>query len=274
MKTKLISLFLACFIISTAFSQSVLNDYKYVIVPKKFGFLNEENQYRLNELAKFLFEKEGFIALMESEIYPDELIFNRCLALKANVLKESGLFKTKLKIQLKDCNDRVVYTSPLGESRIKEFDKAYVDAMRKTFQALSAQNYKYNPAKSEALVTAGNANTIGNETTQEIQKPKEKMVPLKKENEAAVEVLESEIKAVTPTVTRTSMTILYAQAIENGFQLVDSTPKVVYRIKSTNLNDVFLVENKSALIYKKDNDWVLEYYVKNDLKQDILNIKF
>ena len=45
--------------ISGAFSQTNLNNYKYVIVPKKYDFLKEEDQFRLNGLTKFLFEKYG-----------------------------------------------------------------------------------------------------------------------------------------------------------------------------------------------------------------------
>ena len=67
---------------------------------------------------------------------------------------------------------------------------------------------------------------------------------------------------------------MYAQAVDNGFQLVDSSPKVVYRIKNTSMDNVFLVEGKNATLYKKDNQWVMEYYENDILKQDVLNIKF
>ena len=67
---------------------------------------------------------------------------------------------------------------------------------------------------------------------------------------------------------------MYAQEIENGFQLVDSSPKVVYRIKSTGLSNTYIVEGKSAIVYKKGDDWVLEYYEGSVLKQDLLYIKF
>ena len=67
---------------------------------------------------------------------------------------------------------------------------------------------------------------------------------------------------------------MYAQEIENGFQLVDSSPKVVYKIKTTGLDNTFLVEDKDAIIYKKGDMWVLEYYSGSVLKQEELNIKF
>ena len=68
--------------------------------------------------------------------------------------------------------------------------------------------------------------------------------------------------------------VLYAQEIENGYQLVDSTPKVVYKVKKTHLDQVYLVEGKSAIVFKKGDDWVVEFYENNVLKQLTLNIKF
>ena len=76
------------------------------------------------------------------------------------------------------------------------------------------------------------------------------------------------------TVIEGASNVLYAQEIENGFQLVDSSPKVIYRIKNTSLKNVFLVEGKNAMVYKKGDDWVIEYYSGSTLEQDPLNIKF
>jgi hypothetical protein len=40
------------------------------------------------------------------------------------------------------------------------------------------------------------------------------------------------------------------------------------------LKNVFLVEGKNAMVYKKGDDWVIEYYSGSTLEQDPLNIKF
>ena len=141
MKTSFLSIVFVCFFITSMFSQTNLNEYKYVIVSKKYDFLKRADQYQLNSLSKFLFNKYGFEALMEGEPYPADLIKNRCLALKADVLKGSGMFKTKLTIQLTDCNDRLVYTSGMGESREKEFKKAYTAAIRQAFKSFEANSF-------------------------------------------------------------------------------------------------------------------------------------
>ncbi len=286
MKINIFTAIIACFIVTTVFSQSNLSDYKYVIVPNKFDFLKERDQYQLNSLAQFLFNKYGFEALMEGGDYPEDLIRNRCLALRSDVMKGAGMFKTKLTVELKDCNDRLVYTSELGESREKDYSKAYVEALRASFKSIEALNYKYKPNENiTALQTTKNSEEK-NEVAQEIQELKQEIQNLKKEKEAevAIEKQTEAIVAVVPTIKKETRIetgvkevlskVLYAQEIENGFQLVDSSPRVVYRIKQTKLDNVFLVENKSAIIYNKGDEWVLEYYANNVLKQDVLNIKF
>ncbi|HET8837617.1 MAG TPA: hypothetical protein VFM82_01325, partial [Flavobacteriaceae bacterium] len=88
-----IILFTMCFMPKTMLAQEKSpNDYKYVIVPKKFDFLTENDQYKLNSLTEFLFEKYGFTAILEGEKFPDDLIKNPCSALNADVHSDSGMF--------------------------------------------------------------------------------------------------------------------------------------------------------------------------------------
>ncbi len=51
------------------FAQSI-NDYKYVIVPKKFEWLKEENKYNLNSLTKMMFEKQGWQVFYSDDKLP------------------------------------------------------------------------------------------------------------------------------------------------------------------------------------------------------------
>ncbi|WNH08089.1 hypothetical protein [Thalassobellus suaedae] len=291
MKTKFFSLLVACLIVTSVFSQANLNDYKYVIVPTKYDFLKESNQYQLNALTQFLFNKYGFETLMEGDEYPEDLVRNRCLALRSNVTKDAGLFKTKLLITLKGCNDQVVFTSQLGESREKEYNKAYTEAIRNAFKSFEAVNYKYEPKAKDVMVATENTE-VKNEVAKEIKKLKEEIQALKEEKKAEViEVEETVVEVVkkAPVVKvqtkevkntkekvdmKASTSVLYAQEIENGFQLVDSSPKVIYKIKKTSMKDVFLVISKNGTLSKKGSDWILEYYENDVLKQEVLNIKF
>ena len=138
----------------SGFSQSV-NSYKYVIVPNQYEFLKGADQYQLNSLTKFLFNKYGFEAYLEGEKLPSELSNNRCKALTAFVTDDSGLFSTKLYVGLKDCNNNEVFISEEGMSRTKEFKQAYHEALREAFQSVSALNYSFdNSQVAETKVKA------------------------------------------------------------------------------------------------------------------------
>ncbi|MEJ2113960.1 MAG: hypothetical protein P8X62_09825 [Flavobacteriaceae bacterium] len=271
-----------------------MNNYKYVIVPNKYDFLKEADKYQLNSLTKFLFEKEGFIVVMQDDSYPKDMSNNRCLALNSNVLNSSGMFKTKLQVVLKDCNGKIVFETKVGETREKEYEKANQLALRDAFTSFDEVSYEYQP--NEAILADSNSTNNNTSTEDEVEKLKEEIKALKAENTfEAIEAVETvaattvattaivkepdakevEVVEVKPDETVESASgLLYAQAIDNGFQLVDSTPKVVYKLKSTGLKNVYLVEGQEAIIYQKDAQWVLEYYENDVLKQEQLPIKF
>ena len=68
--------------------------------------------------------------------------------------------------------------------------------------------------------------------------------------------------------------ILYAQSIKNGFQLVDSTPKVLYVIQETTVNDVYVIKDNSGVVYKENGLWKIDFYRNGALISKELNIKF
>ncbi|WP_282134389.1 hypothetical protein [Seonamhaeicola maritimus] len=295
MKSKFLFSIAFLLLISNAFSQTNLNNYKYVIVPNKFDFLKDKDQYQLNSLAHFLFGKYGFTALMEGEDYPQDLKLNRCLALRSDVLKDSGMFKTRVKVELKDCNDQVVYSSGMGESREKEYKKAYNQSLREAFLFLRDLNYTYEPSESitslATSTTSAPQTAVKSEVSQEIQELKQEIENLKKAKVDATNtglvvvptpvvepvpeiVPKTEIVAAKTIDNKPTSNVLYAQEISGGFQLVDSSPKVVYKIKSTGLDNVYLVDGKSAIIYKKGSAWIIEYSNNGNLKSEALNIKF
>jgi len=149
MKKLLIFIFVFIGFLTSTFGQD-LNSYKYVLVPSSFEFLKEPNQYQLNELTKFLFEKNGFEAYMEDEELPMELSQNRCKALMANVKNKSGLFSTKMVVVLKDCKNNQLFISEEGSSREKDFKIAYHEALRNAFESIAALNHKYEGEVSAA----------------------------------------------------------------------------------------------------------------------------
>ena len=110
-------LFLILFLTtSLGFSQS-LNDYKYAIVPSKFEFLKEKDQFRLNTLTKLLMEKYGFVTYFDSDVLPSEVAENNCNKVYVDVKSNGNLFVTKLTVVLKDCKNVVLFSSSEGKSR-------------------------------------------------------------------------------------------------------------------------------------------------------------
>jgi hypothetical protein len=144
-----------------ALAQHELNAFKYIIIPRKYDFLKTENQYRLNTITKHLFDQEGFMTLIQGDYYPQDVRDNPCIAGTVDVINESSMFKTKVKIVVKNCYDQVIYTSKEGTSKIKEYDKTYREALEKSFVSVQMLDYAYDPAllvnqnkasKSQAIV--------------------------------------------------------------------------------------------------------------------------
>lgn len=126
-KYVLVALFLGFNVI--AWSQKGLNDYSYVIVPEQFEFLDTKDKYQLNSILNFLFNKHGFHSFLSNEI-PDA---KRCDGLYADLERGKAFLRTKFSIILRDCDDNEIYRSPQGISKLKDFKKAYQDALRKAF---------------------------------------------------------------------------------------------------------------------------------------------
>ncbi len=145
-KSFSISLFLM-FSFSVLFAQQNINSYKYILVPKQFEFQRSADQYQLNSLTKFLFDKSGFTVMFTDENFPADLAANSCLGLKAKVNKDSGLFSTKMKVELLDCYNQVVFSTKEGRSKEKDYKTAYHEALRIAFDDIENLKYAYDGSK-------------------------------------------------------------------------------------------------------------------------------
>ena len=265
MKNNFLLIFACCFFTVNTYAQTNLNGYKYVIVPKKFSFFKQADKYRLNGLTHFLFNKYGFQAFIEGEPYPKDLIFSACNVLHADVIKASNMFTTKLKTILKDCHGKVVYTSVLGLSKEKEFNKSYTEALRNSFKSIQALNYKYNSKLDKGLLQQ---NKLSLETHKQ---PKEALkAPLKQSLPIGVPI---SVSSKSQQIFNPDE-VLKASSAKNGYQLVNSNNKVVYTILTTSLPSTYLVANKNGILHFVDKKWVLEYYDNGIRKYKVLDIKF
>jgi hypothetical protein len=281
-KYTLILLSLFFVFTSETLSQENINNYKYVIIPTKYDFLKSEDQYQVNSLTKFLFNKYGYKAFMENEEFPEDLKNNRCLALYADVAEQKAFMKTKLQIDLKDCNKKLIQSSKVGESREKEYSKTFNLALRDAFETFQFANYKYEPSQEIIAKTSPKTSIENTDEKAEIERLKKELETLKEEQKpVVVEEITAEKIVTLEDLKNTNTTVqddkafqvLYAQPIDNGYQIVDTTPKVVMILQFTGVEGVFSVKDSKSLVYKKEGVWM---YSKdgNILAGEPINLKF
>jgi len=258
MKTKFYIFILLLTVSISSRAQSNLNDYKYVLVPEKFDFLKSNDQYQLSSLTKFLLQKKGFTVLNKSDNYPMDLAKNNCLLLNANVIKLKGLLTTKLQLVLTNCKNTVVFSSQIGKSKLKEYKKAYHEALRDAF-ALSEFNYSYTESSSKDVVpnptpaakmTIEPSTVVGTEVVKEVKE----LI----ESAPAAEVVMG----------------LIVQQTNSGYDFIDAVSRnVTYSIHATLFENVYIIDGREGIIYKRGQSWVREYVENGKTTIEALNIQ-
>lgn len=171
MNNKILALFILFMYVTVSFSQNELNAYKYIIIPKKYDFLKTEDKYKLNSLTEFLFNKHGFTALFQDEDFPQDLMLNPCLGVDVEIENNSKMMSTRLKIEIRDCYKKIVYTSIEGKTREKVYEKAYQEALRSAFVSFEAMNYEFDPALVANLSIALKSDGSGLPVSAEVVSP-------------------------------------------------------------------------------------------------------
>ena len=202
----------------------------YVVVPNRFSFQKEDNQYQLGSLTKFLLEKEGFKVYFENEV-PQELLNNACDGLRADLKNTSGLMTSKLQLVLIGCKGKEVYTSEVGKSREKEYRKSYQEALRNAFKGTALAEFKKSYRSGQGAVVNSQRSEVS-----------------------------SEQQASNPTP-HTSHLTLYAKKTDGGYELYEEkTNELRYRLRATFAPEVFLVQeigtNTNGVLQKnKEGQW-------------------
>lgn len=298
-------------------AQTSLNDYKYMVVPKRLSEFKKENQYQTSTLIKYLLTKKGF-AVVYDDALPGDVANSRCKALFVSLQDVSSMFNTKTTVVFKDCNGKEIFATHEGKSKKKEYRSSYSEAITDAMTSLNGLNYKYNGKyesnepitvsfkndvkrieNKEVSVKAKNVDTnvIVQEATREEQtfkskEPKESTVyvaanknaptvaqdlPLNKSESVSADINKPEVNKVLSKVLANEVgNTLYAQELPNGYQLVDSAPKIQLRILKTSMPNYYLAEGgeKNGVVYSKNGKWYFEYYTNDELIVKELNIKF
>lgn len=245
--TKKIVLLLLIFITSFANAQTPsLNNYKYAIVSSKFSFQNKPNEYRLNVLTKMFLEQYGFTTFLDSDAMPDELINNNCNKVFVDVQSIGSFITTKLIVIIKDCKNTILYTSTEGRSKEKEYNLAYNEALREALKSFKTLNYNYSSIPEETKISKTN------------------------------DYKNSDSKIISTEKFEETISVLFAQPITNGFQLVDNSPKVIMKIyKTSGLNCFIAVKGEvQGVLIVKEKQWFFEYYKNQVFFSERVEVKF
>ena len=245
-----------------SFAQGI-NNYQYVIVPKKFTDFKTEDKYGLNTSVKLLLQKYGFKAYFSDESFADDTM-NRCDFLTADLSNESGIMVTKVRVVLKDCKGNIVYQTELGSSREKQYALAYNQALRAAAKSFETLDYKYEgksvpfqPTTEKPVVRVSETRIESVSTPNTNEKP-------------VVRIKDNKIESKPNTP------FFFAQPTANGYQVVDNEPKVIMRLYNTSQKNVFMADKNgvNGTVLLKEGQWVFEYYNNGNLVSEPINLKF
>ncbi len=230
-----------------------LNNYSYVVVPEKFSFLKEADQYQLNSLTRFLFEKYDFEAYLKGEGDYKNLDADRCEGLYADVLDDSGMFRTKLRVVLKDCQNREVFVSREGVSRNKDFRNAYQEALGEAFKSIESLDYIQN----EVIVNGTPDLNVQTEAKEE--QAEERNVEVKEGRESAINNVTG--KSAARNFTREGSQYFLLES-PNGFKFFQKgmTEPFATLIRSTSGNNIIYnsITSKGMAHFDTEGNLIIE----------------
>ena len=252
---------------------SQFTDYKYIIIPKQFDAYDAQNKHQTSTLIKFLLKQRGFNPVYD-DVMPNDLFMNRCLGLEADVEDNSTLFATKVIILFKNCRGEEVFRTMEGRSKAKDFKTGYREALAAAAESLDGVPNEYNGSTTTETLTLN----FKDDVKQLSEEKKQEMI-LEQKNTTeeqvykAVEIKDSNLVQETAG---NAMGVLYAQPMEGGYQLVDNTPQVVFKLVATSLENVYLLDGNglNGVVFEKEGQWYLETAEKGIKKSTPLQIKF
>lgn len=266
----------------SAIAQSAFDDYKYMVVPTRFDSFKKDNQYQTSTMVKHKLVQKGFNVVYDNAM-PEELVFNRCLGLYVALNDNSSMFSTKVSISFIDCSSKEVFVTSEGTSKEKEYKKSFTEAITEALNSVDGSNYTYKVKQNSEPVKVSYKNDVKKISEKQVIEKKSTVIQKATEENQSYKNIEpkaSDYKKAVPTLKSIPSSLanetLYAQEIKDGYQLVDNSPKIRFKIFKTSISDVYTVKHAldNGVVFKKDNIWYYEYYVSGKLVSEKLNIKF
>ncbi|EKT4544228.1 hypothetical protein JE945_000263 [Flavobacterium psychrophilum] len=253
---KYFSTLVFALISSVTYSQSSLNDYEMAIIPSKFEFQKEDNQYRISSTIKAFLKQKGFEAYVSTDVLPEGFLDYNCNKIFVNVLEENTLFSTRIKIEFKNCKQLVLFTTDLGESREKELGKGYNQALLLALKSFDKARYKfsgktYYDEEAQEKIKSRDVHSISSEVTK-ITKSEKGVTYEKVTKQDALVTSEVFVKVVN-------------QANQQELLLYKTSREGIYLCNQN---------GKNGVVFAKDEVWFFEYLENEKLISEKLDVNF
>lgn len=202
-----------------------------ILISNKFDFQKEKNSYNINNMMKAILVSNNYEVYFDDAVLPMEIAQNRCNALTGVLVDNSNVFSTKLKFQIKDCQNNLLFETAEVKSKEKDMQLGFIEAIK----LLSPELKKYKPAVIQ----------------------KKEVVEAKPVEEEKKEIVE-----MPSVVTKKVFSGCKLEAFSNGFNVVSADPLHTLFIQKTSHPNIYLAHKYSvAGIYTKtESKGVFEFY--------------
>lgn len=229
-----------------------VSDYQYIYIPEKFND-QDVNKYGLNHLLQLKLKQKKFTVITESkEKWPAEILKNSCQVLTADLLNTSNMFKNKVKVDFKDCENKTIVSLD-GISPIKEFEAGMREALEVAVKKIPMS------APAENLITQEKEEP---ETRSEKVKQDLTLVAEAKKNEIVSPIKEVEVNQKAEVYSNNSVTLNRIFLPNGEFILVSPNNSVPYAtFKLSTKKEVYRVQlsdGNTTLGYLEDGKIVVE----------------
>lgn len=224
-------------LVTTIFYAQKISGYQYIYVPETFTD-KKANKYGLDDLLIKKLKQNKYTIIKENKLnWPAELANNPCQVLTVEVSDTSNMFKNKVKIDFKDCENKSLLSLD-GTTYVKEFEPGMQDAL-----ANAAKNIPTSMPVEKSLVLQ----------KEEPMQVISKVESVKQEVAAVPEIKTAQIVSAPKTVATAEST---AEIYTNG---------------TMSLNRIFLANGEFILV--NPNNSVPFATFKPSSKKDIYHVQ-
>jgi len=133
---KNFSILVLVFLSFTSFAQQN----KVIIISNKYEFQKEKNTYNINTMLKAILISNSYQVFFDDEELPVEIAQNKCNALTGVLIDNSNLLVRKIKFQIRDCQNNLLFETAEVKTREKDIQNAYIEIIK----MLSPELKKYD----------------------------------------------------------------------------------------------------------------------------------